>query len=292
MNKFVITARRFVMNINARLTMNDEVQIPVFGLGVYLNTEGPQCVSTIKFALDNGYRHIDTAEFYGNEESVGQAVISSGLAREDVFITSKVWSTKGGRTDTIRTCSEAVKRANIGYFDLYLIHAPQGGHVQECYEALHELKSRGIVRSVGVSNFGVEHLKALQLKALPKPSNNQIELHPWQQKRDIVEYCRKEGISLTAYSPLTKGQRINDPVITSIARQLGKTNAQILIKWALQNNFITIPKSSNKERILENMQVFDWLIPDADMRTLNALGDKPWSCTWDPTRNSLREAGL
>lgn len=280
------------MNISTRLVMNDGVQIPIFGLGIYLNAAGPKCVESMKHALDNGYRHIDTAEFYGNEACVGEAILNSGIPREDVFVTSKLWTTNGGRSAAIKTCTDAIKSANIGYFDLYLIHAPQGGRVKECYEALHELKSQGLIRSVGVSNFGVDHLEALKSHGLPIPSNNQIELHPWQQKRDIVKYCRREGITVTSYSPLTKGQRIDDPLISKIAKQLNKTNAQVLIRWALQNNFITIPKSSNKDRIIENSQVFDWSIPDGDMQVLYELGNKPWSCTWDPTRNSLKEAGL
>lgn len=280
------------MNIASRIALNDGVQIPIFGLGVYLNASGPACVDTIKYALSVGYRHIDTAEFYGNESSVGDAVMASGLPREEVFVTSKLWSTETGRSGALASCTDALKRAKIGYFDLYLIHAPQGGRVKECYEALLDLKSKGLIKSVGVSNFGVEHLKALKSHGLPLPSCNQIELHPWQQKGDIVDYCRRQGIALTAYSPLTKGQRINDPTVSKIATQVGKSNAQVLIRWALQSNFITIPKSSNKQRILENCQVFDWALSESDMQVLNELGNKPWSCTWDPTRNSLKEAGL
>ncbi|KAL7674811.1 hypothetical protein ACOME3_001086 [Neoechinorhynchus agilis] len=186
----------FAMDINRTIRMNDGVNIPMFGLGVYMNEEGRRCVELIKFALSNGYRHIDTAAFYGNEHSVALGIRESGLDRSQVFVTSKIWSTDGGYQGTIDHVNNTLRRTQLEYFDLYLIHAPQGGQVPECYRALHDLKRKGLIKSVGVSNFGVHHLQALAEKGLPIPSNNQIELHPWQQKRELVKYCKDNGIVL------------------------------------------------------------------------------------------------
>ncbi|CAF1221093.1 unnamed protein product [Didymodactylos carnosus] len=176
------------------------------------------------------------------------------------------------------------------YIDLYLLHAPQGGKCGEVYRALQEHKKSGKIRSLGVSNFGIHHLKALEKLGLDLPSVNQIEMHPWQLKTDIVNYCQSKNIVIIGYSPLAKGKKVDDETIIQIAQKLQKTPAQILIRWSVQRGLITIPRTSSEKRLMENADVFNWSIPENEMEILNALGKSPWSCTWDPTKNDLETA--
>lgn len=271
-------------DISARITLNDGVSMPLFGLGVYEASSGVggEAEKAVEYAISKGYRLIDTAEFYQNEADVGRGVKNSGIKREDVFVVTKLWDNGYSRCKKI--FNESLKKLDLKYVDLYLIHAPSSGKVVETYKAMLELKEQGLIRSVGVSNFGVQHLEGLASAGLPKPSVNQIELHPWQQKLDIVKYCRANGVTVMGYSPLVKGQRFDDKTLNQIAKKYKKTTAQILIRWSVQHGYITIPKSSKPQRIVENMQVFDWSIDDADMAVLNSFPDK--SCTWNPCKSS------
>ncbi|CAF2465110.1 unnamed protein product [Rotaria sp. Silwood2] len=277
-------------SLESTVKLNDGVVMPLFGLGVYLIDEN--CANLVAAAINQGYRLIDTAEFYANEDGVGNGIKQSGKKREDIFVVSKWWPSSEGARGALKTLNQCLTGLQSDYVDLYLLHAPQGGHCAEAYRALLEAKKQGKIRSLGVSNFGVVHLQALAKLGLEKPSVNQIELHPWQQKKDIVKYCREHDITVMGYSPLAKGQKIRDKTIGDIANKLSKTPAQILIRWSVQHGYITIPKTSQKSRLQSNADVFDWSIPDEDLKVLNVLGDKPWSCTWDPTHNSLKEAGL
>ncbi|CAF1104457.1 unnamed protein product [Rotaria sp. Silwood1] len=277
-------------SLESTVKLNDGVIMPLFGLGVYLVDEN--CTDLVAEAIHQGYRLIDTAEFYANEDGVGNGIKQSGKKREDIFVVSKWWPSSAGAKGALKTLDHCLKSIQSNYVDLYLLHAPQGGHCAGAYRALLEAKKQGKIRSLGVSNFGVIHLEALAKLGLEKPSVNQIELHPWQQKKDIVKYCHEHDITVMGYSPLAKGQKIRDKTVGDIANKLSKTPAQILIRWSVQHGYITIPKTSKKSRLQSNADVFNWSIPDEDMKVLNALGDKPWSCTWDPTNNSLKEAGL
>ncbi|XP_052080624.1 uncharacterized oxidoreductase YtbE-like isoform X2 [Mytilus californianus] len=233
-------------DITSRLTLNDGVCMPMFGLGMYEASSGSGGVAekAVEYALSKGYHLIDTAEFYGNEADVGMGVKKSGLNREDIFVVTKLWDNGFSRCKKIF--------------------------------------NRSLKISVGVSNFGVQHLEGLESAGLPTPSVNQIELHPWQQKPEIVKYCRDKGITVMGYSPLVKGQRFDDPTLVKIANRYKKSAAQILIRWSIQHGFITIPKSGKTNRIDENMKVFDWAIADEDMAVLNSFPDK--SCTWNPCK--------
>lgn len=268
-------------SIASRIQLNDGISMPLFGLGVYQSStgKGGGAETSVNYAISKGYRLIDTAEFYGNEADVGRGIKLSGIKREDLFVVTKLWDNGYDRCKKI--FNKSFKLLDIGYIDLYLIHSPSSGQIVETYKAMLELKDQGLIRSVGVSNFGVQHLEGLKSAGLPKPSVNQIELHPWQQKVDIVRYCRENGIAVMGYSPLAKGTRFGDPKVQEIAARHNKTEAQVLIRWSVQMGYITIPKSSNNQRIDENMDVFDWSLTKDDINTLNSFPDK--SCTWNPT---------
>ncbi|XP_064597625.1 uncharacterized oxidoreductase YtbE-like isoform X2 [Liolophura sinensis] len=274
-------------SLDSRVTLNSGFEMPLFGLGVYKAASGDngEAEKAVIHALQYGYRLIDTAEFYSNEADVGRGVKKAGLKREDVFVVSKIWDANG--YDYCRKLfNEAFKKMDIGYIDLYLIHSPMGSDNCGTYRAMLDLQKQGLIRSCGVSNYGIQHLEGLKTAGLPTPSVNQIELHPWQHKSEVVKYCRENGIAVMGYSPLAKGQRFSEPILTKLSERYGKTAAQVMIRWSVQKGYITIPKSAKPARIVENAQVFDWSISDADMAVLDKLPQK--SCTWDPTTSPWR----
>jgi len=239
-------------------------------------------VNPMKQALKCGYRHIDSADFYGNEEIVGEALKASGLKREDVFLTSKLWTSDHGYNSCTKQVKSSLKKLGFDYWDLFLIHSPGGGQLINTWKALIQCQQEGLIRSIGVSNFGIHHIEGLEKEGLPLPSVNQIELHPWCQQTDIVEFCQKKGIAIEAYSPLVKGQRLQDSTVVSMGKRYGKSAAQVLIRWSLQKGWICLPKSSNKNRIEQNANVFDFELSEDDMKTLNDLNEEN-HCTWNPT---------
>ncbi|KAK3577122.1 hypothetical protein CHS0354_037450 [Potamilus streckersoni] len=265
-------------SIESQVRLNDGVDIPMFGLGVYESRNGGEAERAVTHALNHKYRLIDTAEFYQNEEDCGTAIRKSDVARKDIFLVTKLWD--NGAKNCQSHFKTSYKKLGLDYVDMYLIHSPNGNKIVETYKTMLDLKGQGLIRSVGVSNFGVQHLKGLEEAGLPLPSVNQIELHPWQRKEDIVAYCRQKGIHLMAYSPLAKGHRFGDKNLVKLAQKYNKTEAQVLIRWCVQHGFIVIPKSANPKRIEENAKVFDWSISEEDMKLLNSLPEK--SCTWNP----------
>ncbi|XP_064597765.1 uncharacterized oxidoreductase YtbE-like [Liolophura sinensis] len=268
-------------SLSSTVKLNDGVSMPLFGLGTYLLKPGVggEAELAVKHALKVGYRMIDTAEFYGNEADVGRAIRESGVKREDIFLVSKIWD--HGYDQCRKTVQNALNKMELGYIDLYLIHTPLGGQNCDTYRAMMEFKEQGLIKSCGVSNFGVHHLEGLKEAGLPTPSVNQLELHPWQQKADIASYCQNNEITLMGYSPLTKGQRLQEPSLVDIAKKYNKSPAALLLRWSVQRGIVTIPKSGNLDRITENAQVFDWSISVDDMNKLNSFPQ--WSCTWNPT---------
>jgi len=263
--------------------LNSGVLIPTLGYGTYMVSSSKPILQ----ALQVGYTHLDTAQYYENHAEVGEAVSKSGLKRDEIFVTSKVWhsnSAKGNYQYVIKECNNALKQSGLDYFDLYLLHSPHGSQVKERYKALVDLQKAGKILSYGVSNFGVDHLKALKTAGLPTPAVNQIELHPLLQQKEIVAYCEKEGILIEAYSPLAKGSSwlLNHKELKKIARAHSKTVAQVLIRWSLQRGYICLPKSSNKARVVENFDVSDWALTKDDMKLIAGL-DEERHCTWDPT---------
>ncbi|KAK3082668.1 hypothetical protein FSP39_002245 [Pinctada imbricata] len=255
-------------SLASKVVLNDGVEMPMFGLGMNLLESGQSKAAekAVIHAVQNNYRLLDTAQFYGNEADVGRAVKKSGVDRKDLFVVTKVWENGAARCKKV--FNESMKKLDLGYIDLYLIHSPSAGKNVETYKTLLDFKSKGLIRSVGVSNYGIHHFEGLKDAGLPTPSVNQIELHPWQQKRDIVKYCRENGIAVMGHCPIAKGQKLKDPTLGKIAQKYNKTPAQVMIRWSVQKGFITIPKSANLDRIIENADVFDWSIGEEDMTTL------------------------
>jgi diketogulonate reductase-like aldo/keto reductase len=271
------------LELGTLLPMNDGRSIPLFGYGTYQVPNGGSCRRAVAHALKIGYRHIDTAALYGNEADVGQAVRDSGIAREAIFVTTKLWNSDQGYKSALKAFDRSLERLGLGYVDLYLIHWPEPGKRLDSWRALVELKRQGRARSIGVSNYTIAHLEELLHESDVAPANNQVEFSPFLYQRGLLDYCRAKGITLTAYCPLTHGDKLDHPRIAAIARRHGKTGAQILLRWALQHGVIAIPKSARLERIGENADLYDFELDRADMRELDAL-DEGYRTSWDPTR--------
>lgn len=271
------------MNLTTTMRLNNGVEIPIFGLGVYRSPSGTETVDTVRYALQAGYRHVDTARIYGNEADVAAGVRDSGISRAAVFITSKLWESDQGYDSCLAAYRESLRRMGLDYLDLYLIHWPLPHKRRYSWMAMETLLAEGVVRSIGVSNYMVHHLEELLGYAKVLPGVNQIELSPYiyEERRAVVEFCRAHGIAVEAYSPLTKGQKLNDPKLVAIARRYDRTTAQLLIRWCLQKEFIVLPKSNRPERILENAAVFDFAISDEDMALLDSFNEN-LATGWDP----------
>jgi diketogulonate reductase-like aldo/keto reductase len=272
------------MDIRSRIKLINGVEIPVVGLGVFRSPPGRTTRKAISYAFEAGYRHIDTAHIYGNESDVGEAVASSGIPREEVFVTTKLWNAHQGFDSTLKACEQSLRKMRLDYVDLYLIHWPVPVLRLESWRAMEKLQARGKCRSIGVSNFMVHHLEELLQSTGVVPAVNQIEMSPYNhlQRRALIDYCHERDIIIEAYSPLTKGRKLNDPVLEETAGKYGKTPAQILIRWALEKQFVVLPKSVNRERIIENASVFDFSLTDEDTRKLDGLNEN-LSTGWDPT---------
>lgn len=259
--------------------------MPMFGLGVFKAEPGQSTYSSVLCALKSGYRHIDTAAYYRNEADVGKAIHDSGIPREQIFVTTKLWTGFGGPINydgTLAALRESLAKLKLSYVDMYLIHSPNDrSNRLDQWRALEAAKEGGLVRSIGVSNYGVHHLQELERVATIMPATNQIELHPWLTRDELVAYCQRKGIVLTAYSPLAKARRMNDPKLQALCTKYKRTPAQLLIRWCLAKGFVTIPKSTKEVRILENMQV-DFDMDEEDVKKMGA-----WNCNmttgWDPT---------
>jgi diketogulonate reductase-like aldo/keto reductase len=245
----------------------DGNEIPLLGFGVWQVPEGRECYDAVRTALEAGYRHIDTAQAYGNEESVGRAVRDSGLAREDVFITTKFYP---GGDDAEAEAQRSLKRLGLESVDLYIIHWPQGGPTW-AWDGMQRAQARGYARSIGVSNFSVAELDELLAAADTPPAVNQVQFNPFAFRRRLLEACEEREIVLEAYSPLGTGRHLGDPAVGEIADRLGRTPAQVLVRWCLQRDLVVLPKSTHRERIEENAQVFDFTLSDEDMAALDAL---------------------
>ena len=272
------------MNIKTTVTLNNGVKIPIMGLGVYQSPAGETTRQAIHHAFEAGYRHIDTARVYGNEADVGRAVAESGLPREEIFVTTKLWNADQGYESTMDACELSLGKMDLEYVDLYLMHWPVEGRRLESWTAMEELLAKGKCRSIGVSNFMVHHLEELLAKAEVIPAINQIELSPYNYllRKEIVDLCHTTGIVVEAYSPLTKGKKLKDPRLVEIALTYEKTTAQILIRWALENKFVVLPKSVTEDRIFENASVFDFSISQDDMAILDGFNED-LATGWDPT---------
>jgi methylglyoxal/glyoxal reductase len=260
-----------ISNIQDKITLNNGVEMPGFGLGVYKVDDGDTVIQAVQTAIEVGYRSIDTASLYNNERGVGQGVRESGIPREEIFITSKVWNDQQGYESTLKAFDQSLERLGLDYLDLYLVHWPVSGKYKETYRALEKLYADGKVRAIGVSNFHVHHLEELLKDCNVKPVINQVEYHPHLTQEDLKRFCEKEEIQLEAWSPLKRGRLLTESTLVEIGQKYGKSPAQVILRWDIQNNVITIPKSTSAERIKENANIFDFSLTDEDMKNINNL---------------------
>jgi diketogulonate reductase-like aldo/keto reductase len=290
--------------IDSKITLNDGHVVPQLGLGVWQTRAGKTCEAAVLAALEAGYRHIDTAAAYNNEESVGAAIRASSIRRENIFVTTKLRN--GDHGDPERALDASLRKLKTDYVDLYLIHFPVPER-RKSWRTLETLQRQGKARSIGVSNYTIRHLTELLAEADTVPAVNQVEFHPYLYQRDLFEFCVAKGIVIEAYSPLTHGKRLDDPRLIAIAKKYSKagvqpaarwsklplmhkvsrrfgikSTAQILIRWALQHRLVVIPKSARHGRILEDADVFDFEISQEDMQLLDGLDENLRTC-WDPT---------
>jgi diketogulonate reductase-like aldo/keto reductase len=262
--------------------MSDGRTIPRLGLGVW-QAEPDECYEAVRAALDVGYRHVDTARIYGNEADVGRALRDSGVPRDEVFVTTKLWNADQGHASALKACEQSLKDLKLDYVDLYLIHFPVSRVRGESWRALVELQKRGLARSIGVSNYTVRHLEEMRAASDVAPVLNQVEFHPFLYQGELLAYCREHRILLEAYSPLAHGRKLDDPRVATVARRHGRTNAQVMIRWCLEHGTVVIPKSTRRERIAENFAALDFTLDAADMAALDALDEGLRTC-WDPSQ--------
>lgn len=258
-------------NLQSTTTLHNGVEMPWFGLGVFKVEEGQELVDAVKTAIEHGYRSIDTAVIYGNEAGVGQGIRAANVAREDLFITSKVWNSEQGYEATIAAYEESLTKLGLDYLDLYLIHWPVEGKYKETWRALETLYKEGRVKAIGVSNFQIHHLEELMKDAEIKPMINQVEYHPRLTQKELQAFCQQHTIQLGAWSPLMQGQLLDNPELQEIADKHGKSVAQIILRWDLQNGVVTIPKSTKVHHIAENATVFDFELTVEDMERIDSL---------------------
>lgn len=259
------------MDRTSTITLNNGIKMPRFGLGVFKSAVGDETANAVAWALQAGYRSVDTASFYRNEADVGRGLAESGVPRDEVFVTTKVWNTEQGYDETLAAFDRSTEKLGIETVDLYLVHWPVRGRFLDTWRALEQLYNDGRVRAIGVSNFEVHHLERLARESDIVPAVNQIELHPYLQQKDIRFYCREHGISVEGWSPLSKGRVVTDETLTEIGREHGKSAVQVTIRWHLQHGLITIPKSVKKDRIAGNAEVFDFELSPDEMARIDAL---------------------
>jgi diketogulonate reductase-like aldo/keto reductase len=257
-------------SLSSTVTLHNGVKMPIFGLGVWKVEDGAEVENAVKYAIKAGYRLIDTAAVYGNEEGVGNAIQDSGLPRENLFITTKVWNGDQGYDSTLRAFEESIKRLKLDYLDLYLIHWPVKGKYKDTWRAMEKLYEEGRIRAIGVSNFHSHHLDDLIDSAKVVPMVNQVEFHPLLTQEELRAYCKRNKIQFEAWSPLMQGN-LDLPVLKQLGEKYGKSPAQIVLRWDIQNEVITIPKSVRESRIIENADIFDFELSEEDMEAINSL---------------------
>ncbi|WP_445669331.1 aldo/keto reductase [Paenibacillus sp. FSL R7-0204] len=260
-----------MMNLKSTTKLANGVEMPWFGLGVFKVQEGQEVIDSVKAAIKAGYRSIDTASVYGNEEGVGQAIRESGVAREELFITTKVWNTEQGYDSTLAAFDQSLSKLGLDYADLYLVHWPIRAKYKDTWRALEKLYTDGKVRAIGVSNFQIDHLEDLLADANVKPMVNQVELHPLLNQQELREYCKAQGIQIEAWAPLAQGHLLDNEVLADIAAHHNKTLPQVILRWDLQNRIVTIPKSVKEERIIANADIFDFELSEEEISRINGL---------------------
>jgi diketogulonate reductase-like aldo/keto reductase len=275
-----MTAGAVTADGRARI-LADGHQMPMLGLGVWQVPDGAQAVNAVRWALDLGYRHVDTAQAYGNEASVGRALRDSGVPRGEVFITTKF---NPGRKDPVAEAEQSLRRLGVDQVDLYIVHWPRGGPLR-AWPGMERARELGLARSVGVSNFGARELQEVIAAGAIPPVVNQVQFSALQYRRALLDACRRQNVALEAYSPLGTGRHLSNATVNRVAQRVGRTPAQVLLRWCLQHDVPVIPKSTHRERIAENAQIFDFTLSDEDMADLDALDqtngtdralERPW----------------
>ncbi|MHA1146624.1 MAG: aldo/keto reductase [Promethearchaeota archaeon] len=251
------------------LKLNNGIEIPILGLGTWMLSD-KEAYQSVKWALDIGYRLIDTATIYGNERKIGEVLKETNIPRDELFITTKVWDTDQGYDSTLAAFGKSLKKLKIDYVDLYLIHWPAKKR-NETWRALEYLYNEGWTRAIGVSNFTIRHLKELLKNSSTIPVINQVEFSPFLFQKELRDFCLAQNIQMEAYASLTRTQKFSNPTLKAIAEKYGKTSPQILIRWGIQHNIIQIPKSANLDHLKSNFDVFDFTISEEDMKKLNNL---------------------
>lgn len=270
--------------LRASARLNNGVRMPWLGLGVYQISSDKETATVVRSAIELGYRSIDTASLYGNERGVGEGVRSSGLRREELFVTTKVWNDDMRRGTVVEAFKGSLKKLGLDYVDLYLLHWPVAGTIVPSWQALEKLYASGRVKAIGVSNHMVRHIEELLAVAEVMPAVNQIEFHPYLQSAALIEFCRKQGIQLEAWSPLMQaGAILRDPVLVEIAQKHGKSVAQVILRWDVQSGVITIPKSTKLARLRENGDIFDFKLTESEMDAIRSL-DRDQRSGADPYR--------
>jgi diketogulonate reductase-like aldo/keto reductase len=268
--------------IRSKVRLADGNQMPVLGLGVWKAPPGHSTRAAVGHALSVGYRLIDTAAMYGNEADVGEAVRRSGIPRDEIFVTTKVWNDDQGFEETLRAFDRSQRLLGIGVIDLYLIHWPVPAKRLETWRALRHLQGEGRCRSIGVSNFTVAHLEEFRTQSNSVPVIDQVEFNPYLFQRDLLEHCRSVGIQMEAWAPLVRGLKMEDPVLHRLAEVHGVSTAQVLIRWGLQHDVVQIPKSVQPHRIEENARVFEFQLDAEEMSAVDSL-DAQFRTAWDPS---------
>ena len=277
------------MNLNSKINLNNGTKIPIIGLGVYKAEEGEEVEGAVKWALELGYRMIDTASIYRNEIGVGKAIKNSKIPREEIFVTTKLHALDQGYENTLKAIDVSLSKLGMSYVDLYLIHWPSASEDkqkminkrEETWGAMEEILKSGKAKAIGVSNYTIEHLEEMKKYAKVPPAVNQVEFHPFLFQEDLLRYCKDNRIILEAYSPLVKFRKVDNEVLKSMEHKYGKTHTQILIRWSLQHGCVPLPKSIHKDRIKENTEVFDFEISEEDMKTINGLNENIHQA-WNP----------
>jgi diketogulonate reductase-like aldo/keto reductase len=257
-----------ITDLQGNFALNNGIKMPYFGLGVFQSEDATNSVIS---ALDCGYRHIDTASIYNNESEVGNAIRQHGINRKDIFVVSKVWNSDQGYDTTIKALNQSLERLKMDYLDLYLIHWPVQNKFVDTWKALEHLYEKGLVKAIGVSNFMRNHLDELLPNCTISPMVNQMEFHPYLLQQDLVDFCTQKGIQYEAWSPLMRGKILEINLLKKLAEKYGKTIVQIVLRWNLQKGIVTIPKSSNPERIKSNADIFDFELTQVDMDSIDSL---------------------
>lgn len=260
-----------ITDINGTVQLSNGVQMPYFGLGVFKTKEGQEVIDSVTYALDAGYRHIDTAAIYGNEEGVGIAIEKNATGRKDIFLTTKVWNADQGYDNTLKAFDTSLKKLKTDYLDLYLIHWPVKGKYKETWRALEKLYADGRVKAIGVSNFLQHQLEDLFQSAKVIPMVDQLEFHPYLVQPSLLDFCKKNKVQFEAWSPLMQGKAFEVPLLKELAQKYKVSVAQLVLRWDLQKGVVTIPKSIRQDRVISNAQLFNFEISKEDIQQIDAL---------------------